>query len=236
MSLIYFSTNRGDESTYNTLTQNTKEAVSIKAENTNQNRTGLIKASQTCVLSVNLQNAGTFTLYNSSFTTVLGSTSSTTPWQNIATLTANTVYGWTYNLTIAPGSGSIIAYLQAKSAASVSNWFPNGFINLLQLGPTVSRITNADGSFTYTFTNYPVTTISPIALLQTGTSIQSGTLTLTSTVGAFANQSEAFTAPSGVISYLVPSSTGDVSGTVTVTVTGAGGSDFVRTVYTNSCM
>jgi hypothetical protein len=230
MATVYIQFQKGDESTFGTSLQNTKEGVTVSANSTTQYRSGLLTPSQDCALSVDLNVGGTFALYTADFSVLIASTSLTTP-VSLANIGANITYGWAFTATVAPTLNGLLFALQARQLSSISQWFPLGFTNLIQLGSTVSRVVAADGTVTYTFTNYPVVAGQNVALAQAGPSVQSGTITLTSTVPAFANQSEAFTSPSGIITYLNPSSTGNVSGTVVLTVTGSGVTDYVRTFY-----
>lgn len=234
-STIYFRLARGDEALFNAVTANGFSAVDIAASSTSSTHSGIITPSAVCAPAVNLSAGGTFTLFSdTNFRTVLDSTTTTGEWVTLnVALDANVSYGYLFQAELAPTEGDVLVSLQAKTPLVVSSWFPNGFINVLQLGATASLATNSDGSFTYTFLNYPVNSGVPIALMQTGSSIQSGTMLITSTVGAFANQTEAFTAPAGYLGFLVPTTTGNVSGTVNVTVDGAGTTVFANSFYTS---
>jgi len=126
MTTIYLALQRGDESYFNTITENTKDATAVYANSTSTIRTGLIRTSQSCNIAVNLTAEGTFTLYtNNTFTSEIGNTTAVNAWTTFGSqLVANQVYGFTYISNLAPTLDDQLFKLQTKNNLTIANWFP----------------------------------------------------------------------------------------------------------------
>lgn len=174
--------------------------------------------------------SATFWLNNPS--NVFATVTTLNTWVPLGSMIIGENWGLTIQTDAIGTTGSLVA-LQCSQAQTVATWFPNGFQNLIPLNNTVTFTINPlTGAVTYVFTAYPITSGQTVALCRTTYSVQAGTLTLTSSdTGKISNESVPFTSPSGLNINFSTIATGTFTGTVVVTVTGAGSTSYINTGY-----
>lgn len=241
MTTPYVIFQTGDDQTlFSSVSSNTPTgSVDIFTNGTATNTilTGLFTVSAPANLNVFLDvtNSASLTIWQQNPNNVLFTTTTKNTWLSASQIYPNTQYGYT-NVTATQGTSGTTWKLQLGQSLTVQSFFPAGFQNLIPIGPSVSFTTNlVTGSVLYNFTSYPIVAGQPIALSRTSYSLNNGTVTTTSSDTAkIPDEALVYTAPSGLNINLLPIATGTFTGTVALTVVGAGTNAYINTAYVRS--
>lgn len=118
---------------------------------------------------------------------------------------------------------TVVVFLSGKVTPTVFDYFPTGFTPRLPLPSQVSVSQDANGTLTYTATNWPITNGEIVTLGITGLCIASGTLTITSSNPAqIGNLSQPTVVNGSYQLDIVSSFTGNFTGTIIVSMSGVG--------------
>lgn len=193
------------------LTATDRPAIKIKPANN-----GVLYINQ---VNTNVSTVSIYTLDG----TLNGSVTLNNTQQPLATLIANTSYILMFTLTGGVSANALMARLQTFIAPTIFDVFSGPFNNTLPVTTGITTSTDAYGQFTYTFTNYQVTTGTKITLGYTSDAITSGTLTVVTTPATYmAPRSFAVSTFEVVGVEFTPLLSGLFTGTIVVGTPGAG--------------